>query len=78
MKSELKMIFSKTFPQIGKSNTGRQFVINCLSPFLWTGIMFAFFHSLGNDSVSIRFLKIKCNGFDIEEASFIMRIEFSS
>ena len=78
MKSELKMIFSKTFPEIGKSNTGRQFVINCLSSFLWPGIMLAFFHSLGNDSVSIQFLKIKCNGFDIEEASFIMRIEISS
>ena len=41
--------------------------------------MFAFFHSLGNDSVSRQFLKIRCNGFDIEEAqSFIIRIEISS
>ena len=41
--------------------------------------MFAFFHSLGNDSVSRQFLKIRCNGFDTEEAqSFIMHIEISS
>ena len=41
--------------------------------------MFAFFHSLGNASFSRQFLKIRCNGFDIEEAqSFIMRIEISS
>ena len=57
------MIFSKTFLQIGKNDTGRSFVINCLSPFLSAGIIFAFFHSLGNDSVSRQFLKIKCNGF---------------
>ena len=70
------MIFSKTFPQIGKSNTTRQFVINCLSPFLWTEIMFYFFHTLRNASVSRQFLKTRCNGFGIEEAqSFIMRIE---
>ena len=47
--------------------------------FLWVGIMFAFFHSLGNGSISRQFLKIRCNGFDIEDAqSFIMRIEISS
>ena len=46
---------------------------------LWTGIIFAFFHSLGNESVSIQFLKIRCNSFDIEETqSFIMHIEISS
>ena len=61
------MIFSKTFP------------LFLLSPFSWTGIMFVFFHYLGNDSVSRQFLKIGCNGFDIEEAqSFIIRIEISS
>ena len=41
--------------------------------------MFVFFHSLGNDLVSGQFLKIRCNGFDIEETqSFIIRIEVSS
>ena len=41
--------------------------------------MFAFFFLLWNDSVSRQFLKIRCNGFDIEKAqSFIMRIEISS
>ena len=40
--------------------------------------MFAFFYSLGNNSVSRQFLKIRCNGFDIVEAqSFIMLIEIS-
>ena len=41
--------------------------------------MFSFFHSLGTDSVSRQFLKIRCIGFDTEEAqSFIMHIETSS
>ena len=30
--------------------------------------MCAFFHSLGNDSVSRQFLKNRYNGFDIDEA----------
>ena len=47
--------------------------------FLWTRIMFRFFHSLRNESVSRRFLKIRCNVFDIEEAqNFVTRIEISS
>ena len=39
--------------------------------------MFVFFHSLGNDSVSRQFLKIRCNGFNIEETQNFMRIEIS-
>ena len=70
------MIFSETFPQIGKSDFGWQFGINCLSTYLWIGIMFAFFHFWGNDSVSRQFLKIRCNSFDFDEAqSFIEYIE---
>ena len=41
--------------------------------------MFVVFHSLGNDSISRQFLKIRCNGLNIEEAqNFIMRIEILS
>ena len=41
--------------------------------------MLAFFRSLGNDSDLRSFLKVRCSGFDIEEAqSFIICIENSS
>ena len=40
-KSELKMIFSKTFPQLGKGETSPWLDNNCLWPFLWTEIMVA-------------------------------------
>ena len=65
------MIYSKTFLSIGKSDAGWQFVINCLSAFLWTGIIFAF-------PILWGMTKFRCNGFDIEGAqSFIMQTKIS-
>ena len=51
----------------------------CLSPFSWTGITFAFFHSFGKHSFITLLLKRICRGFEIDAAhNFTMRIEIPS
>ena len=50
-----------------------------MSPFLWTGIAFAFFHSFGKHSLITLLLKRICRGLETDVAhNFNMRIEIPS
>ena len=51
------IIFSRIFSQIGRSDIGLYFLINCLSPFLKIGVTLACFHISGYIEVD-RILKI--------------------
>ena len=78
-KRELKIFFSKILLQIGKSDTGRELFIICLSPFLCTGITFVFLHSFGKHSFITLLLKRICRGFEIDVThNFNMRNDIPS
>lgn len=53
---------SKTFGMPDIMDIGRKFVILSSSPFLYTGIIIAFFHAEGNKPVVNDLLKIMLNG----------------
>ena len=62
-------------PQTGRRETGRQFFMHCLSPFLNVGTTFAFFRSEGNLPEYKQFWKIVWSGLYMEmPQGFIMRM----
>ena len=79
LKKSLKMIRSNAFLQIGSKEIGLYFLRSCLSPFLWVGTMFAFFHWSGNIPVRGQFSNRSFNGFKIDLwNNFNILIEISS
>ena len=78
-KKVIKMIRSNAFLQIGSKEIGLYFLRSCLSPFLWVGTMFAFFHWSGNIPVRGQFSNRSFNGFKIDLwNNFNILIEISS
>ena len=62
----LKISLSKILPQIGRRETGREFLIFCLSIFLWKETMLPFFHSEGKTPVRRACVEIISSGSYVE------------
>ena len=57
---------SRIFPLMGSNDIGRYVLNICLSPLVWIGTTFAFFHSLGNLPLSTQDWKINLIGLQIQ------------
>ena len=62
-KTGLDISLWKTLSHIGRSETGQEFTMHCLSHFLWTGAIYNFFHRFGNTMQWAKFSNINGNVF---------------